>query len=128
MVNSATGKPNDAYLPRAYAPEANISNIADAAQNSGYFNTLPDSDGSNRWSPLVIAFGDNYYSSLAVSLVHAYLDFPTLSLNLEHYGAKKVVIGDILFPRMNRDRLLINYLGPPQTFPHYSIADILKRP
>ena len=59
---------------------------------------LPDSDGSNRWSPLVIAFGDNYYSSLAVSLVHAYLDFPALSLNLEPYGAKSVGIGDITIP------------------------------
>jgi adenylate cyclase len=126
MINSTTGKSNDAYLPRAYAPEANISSLAGAAQNSGYFNMLPDSDGSNRWAPLVIAFGDNYYSSLAISLVHAYLDFPALSLNLEPYGAKSVGIGDFLIPTDESGRLLINYLGPPRTFPHYSITDILK--
>jgi len=125
MINSS-GNPDDAYLPRAYAPEANIAVIAASAQNSGYFNMMPDSDGSFRWSPLVIAFGNNYYSSLAVSLVNAYLDFPTLSLNLEPYGAQGIGIGDILIPTNETGRLLINYLGPPRTFPHYSIADILS--
>ncbi|MDP2855235.1 MAG: adenylate/guanylate cyclase domain-containing protein [Smithellaceae bacterium] len=126
MINSTTDKPDDSYLPRAYAPEANISSLADAAQNGGYFNMMPDSDGSYRWSPLVIAFGNNYYSSLAVSLVHAYLDFPALSLNLEPYGAKNIGIGDILIPTNESGQLLINYRGPPRTFPHYSVADILK--
>ena len=126
MINSTTNAPSDAFLPRAYAPEANIAPLNNAAQNSGYFNTLPDSDGSNRWSPLVIAFGNNYYSSLAVSLVHAYLGFPALSLNLEPYGVRDIGIGDILIPTDESGRLLVNYLGPPRTFPHYSIADILS--
>jgi len=46
MINSTTGKPSDAYLPHAFAPEANISVLSRAAQNSGYFNMLPDNDGS----------------------------------------------------------------------------------
>ena len=126
MINSTTNTPSDAFLPRAYAPEANIALLNSAAQNSGYFNMIPDSDGSNRWAPLVIAFGNNYYSSLAVSLVHAYLDFPALSLNLESYGVRNVGIGDILIPTDESGRLLVNYLGPPRTFPHYSITDILS--
>ncbi len=125
MVNSTSGKPSDFYLPHAFAPEANIPVLSAAGRNSGYFNALPDSDGSNRWSPLVIAFQNNYYSSLAVSLVQAYLDFPNLSLNLEPFGAKSVVINDIVVPTDESGQLLINYMGPPQTFPHYSIADIL---
>ncbi len=126
MINSTTNAPSDALLPRAYAPETNIAVLNNTAQNSGYFNTLPDSDGSNRWSPLVIAFGNNYYSSLAVSLVHAYLGFPALSLNLEPYGVRDIGVGDILIPTDESGRLLVNYLGPPRTFPHYSIADILS--
>ncbi len=125
MVNSTSGKPSDFYLPHAFAPEANIPVLSAAGRNSGYFNALPDSDGSNRWSPLVIAFQNNYYSSLAVSLVQSYLDFPNLSLNLEPFGAKSVVIDDIVIPTDESGQLLINYMGPPQTFPHYSIADIL---
>ena len=50
MVNSTAGKPNDAYMPHAFAPEANIPVLSAAGRNSGYFNALPDSDGSNRWS------------------------------------------------------------------------------
>ena len=126
MINSTTGKPSDAYLPHAFAPEANISVLSRAAQNSGYFNMLPDNDGSYRWSPLVIAFQNNYYASLAVSLVQAYYDFPALTLNLEPYGAKSIVIGDIEIPTKESGQLLINYLGPPRTFPHYSISEILS--
>ena len=126
MINSTTGKPSVAYLPHAFAPEANISVLSKVAQNSGYFNMLPDSDGSYRWSPLVIAFQNNYYASLAVSLVQAYYDFPALALNLEPYGAKSIVIGDIEVPTKESGQLLINYLGPPRTFPHYSIAEILS--
>jgi adenylate cyclase len=126
MVNSTADNPDDSFLPRAYAPETNIPKIAGATLNNGYFNMLPDSDGSNRWSPLVIAFGENYYSSLAISLVHAYLDFPALALNLEQYGAKSVTVGDTLIPTDEAGRLLVNYMGPPRTFPHYSISEILS--
>lgn len=126
MVNSTAGKPNDAYLPHAFAPETNIPALSAGARNNGYFNMLPDSDGSNRWSPLVIAFNNNYYSSLSVSLVQAYLDFPALTLNLEPFGAKGIAIGDIVIPTNETGQLLINYRGPPRTFPHYSIAEILS--
>ena len=126
MIRSSSGKPNDSYLPRAFAPETSISILTSAAQNSGYFNTLPDGDGSNRWAPLVVAFGENYYSSLAVSMVCSYLDFPALSLNLEPYGAMSVDIGKITIPTNESGQLLINYLGPPRTFPHYSVTDILS--
>jgi adenylate cyclase len=126
MINSTSGKPNDVYLPHAFAPETNILALSNAALNSGYFNMLPDSDGSNRWSPLVIAFKNNYYSSLPVSLVQAYLDFPALALNLEPYGARGIAIGDIIIPTNETGQLLINYRGPPRTFPHYSITDILS--
>ena len=126
MINSSAGMQDDSYLPRAFAPEANIAPISEAAVNSGYFNMLPDRDGSNRRAPMVIAFHDNYYSSLAVSLVHAYLGFPALTLNLEPYGVKNIRIGDITIPTDEAGRLLINYLGKAHTFPHYSIADILS--
>ena len=126
VVNSLSGTPNDGYLPRAFAPENNISILTSAAQNSGFFNTLPDSDGSNRWAPLVVALGENYYSSLAVSMICSYLDFPVLSLNLESYGANSIGIGEKTIPTNESGQLLINYLGPPRTFPHYSVADILS--
>jgi adenylate cyclase len=126
MINSSDRHPDDARIRTAYAPEVNINIISAAAQNSGYFNTMPDTDGTMRWSPLVIKFQNNYYPSLAIALLAQYLDWPTLSLNLEKYGVESIKIGDITIPTDDRGRLLINYMGPAKTFPHYSIHDILK--
>ena len=60
--------------------------MSDAAENSGYFNAFPDSDGTIRWSPLVINFQDSYYSSLSLSLLLQYLDWPMLTLKTAGYG------------------------------------------
>lgn len=126
IINSSEANPDDSSLVRAYAPEANLKILSTAATNSGYFNMTPDSDGSMRWSPLVIKFRNNYYSSLALSVLHQYLNWPQLSLNLAGYGAESIRIGDINIPTDESGRLLVNYLGPAKTFPHYSISDIIK--
>jgi len=126
IINSSDRNPDDSRIRNAYAPEVNIKIISDAAQNSGYFNTMPDTDGTMRWSPLVIKFQNNYYPSLAISLLTQYLNWPMLSLNLEKYGVESIKIGNITIPTDDRGRLLINYMGPAKTFPHYSINDIIK--
>ena len=46
---------------KAYSAVANLKPLSKAAENSGYFNAFPDSDGAIRWSPLVMRFQDNYY-------------------------------------------------------------------
>ncbi|OPY86655.1 MAG: Adenylate cyclase 1 [Smithella sp. PtaU1.Bin162] len=125
IINSSETNPDDSYLIRAYAPEANLKILSAAAANSGYFNMTPDSDGSMRWSPLVIKFRNNYYSSLALSVLQQYLDWPQFSLNIAGYGTESIKIGDITIPTDESGRLLVNYLGPAKTFPHYSISDII---
>jgi adenylate cyclase len=126
LINSAVQNPDDSCLIHAYAPEANIKALSETAVNSGYFNKIPDSDGSMRWSPLVIKFRNNYYSSLAISMLQQYLGWPMLSLNLAGYGVENVKVGNIIIPTDESGRMLINYLGPARTFPHYSIADIIN--
>jgi adenylate cyclase len=126
IINSSEQDIDDSRIENVYAPEPNIKIISDAARNSGYFNTMPDSDGSMRWSPLVVRFRNNYYSSLAISVLMQYLNWPTLSLNMESYGVEGIKLGNINIPTDDRGRLLINYPGPAKTFPHYSINDILK--
>jgi len=126
IINASEKDPDDDALVKAYAPETNLKTLSAAAANSGYFNMSPDSDGSMRWSPLVIKFRNNYYSSLPLSVLLQYLDWPPLSLNLAGYGAESVKIGDTTIPTDESGRLLVNYLGPAKTFPHYSISDILK--
>jgi adenylate cyclase len=125
LISTSEKDAGDYALIHAYAPEVNLRILSQAAANSGYFNMIPDSDGSNRWSPLVIKFRGDYYSSLAMSLLQQYLDCPVLSLNLREYGVDGIKIGNNKIPTDEVGRMLINYLGPAKTFPHYSIADII---
>jgi len=117
---------DDSPIIRAYAVQPNLPVISEAAENSGYFNAFPDMDGTIRWSPLVIKFRDNYYSSLALSVLVQYLEWPMVALNLTDYGVESIRLDKFRIPTDEEGRLLVKYLGPPRTFPHYSVSDILK--
>jgi len=126
MIKTPQKDAGDYALIHGWAPEVNLKILSDAANGSGYFNAIPDKDGAMRWSPLVIKFKDDYYPSLAVSVLRQYLDSPVLSLNLQEYGVENLGIGRIKIPTDEAGRFLINYLGPAKTFPQYSIADIIE--
>ncbi len=121
-----TGQTDERVLIRAYAAVPNLKLISQAGENSGYFNAFPDPDGSIRWAPLVIRFQDNYYAPLSLSLLLQYLDWPMLTLNLADFGVESVHIDQTEIPTDESGRLLINYLGPAKTFPHYSVSDVLR--
>ena len=125
MIRSAKWA-NDAPTIHAYAAQPNLPAISEAAENCGYFNAFPDADGVIRWSPLVIKFRNNYYTSLALSLLVQYLEWPMVVLNIAEYGVENVQLDKFIIPTDENGRLLINYLGPPKTFLHYSISDILN--
>lgn len=117
---------NEAALVHAYAAVPNLPPFSDAAENSGFFNAFPDSDGAIRWSPLVIKFGDGYYASLAISMLSQYLDWPMVTLSLGEFGVEGIKMDTIQIPTNDEGRMLVNYLGPAKTFPHYSVVDIIK--
>jgi len=122
----ARGKVDEGNLIHAYAAVPNLKVISEAAVNSGYFNAFPDTDGVIRWSPLVVKFGDSYHYSLAMGALLQFADMPMSGVRLTDFGVESVVVGDVMIPVDESGRILINYLGPAKTFPHYSIADILK--
>jgi adenylate cyclase len=117
---------NEDMLIKAYAAESNIKEIAEAAPVSGYFNALPDEDGVVRWAPLVMKLGDDYYHSLAIGVILQYLDWPTLTLKVGQ-GVEVIKLDTVEIPTDETGRMLINYMGPAKTFPHYSISDILHK-
>lgn len=114
------------YNVTAYSAVTNLKLLSDAAENSGYFNAFPDTDGTIRWSPLVMRFQDNYYLPLSMSLLVQYLDWPMVTLNMAKFGIEGIKIGDINIPTDETGRMLVNYYGPGRTFPHYSISDIIN--
>jgi adenylate cyclase len=105
-------------------PTFNLPILNAAATATGYFNTLPDEDGTIRSVPLVLERGGDYVAPLSLRVLSLYADMP-LILNLEPHGVDSVQIGGVRVPTDDAGRLLINYRGGVKTFPHYSVCDIL---
>jgi len=113
-------------LPVARDVEQNIPVLAKAASDFGYFNIVPDFDGTVRWVPLAIKFGDNVYPHISLEAVRHYLGSPPLILNTAAYGVDSITIGKLQLPTDEEGRILINFRGPQKTFPHYSFIDVLN--
>jgi len=110
----------------ASAIESNIEVIANGAKGFGYYNIVPDNDGSVRWNPLVIQYRNKYYAPLSLQVIKAYLGDPPLSLTLTDYGVSNIKLGATSIPVDESGRLFINYYGGQKVFPYYSIADIMS--
>jgi adenylate cyclase len=109
----------------AYAPETNLETLSAAAAASGYFNVTSDPDGVVRWMPLVIRSGEEVFAPLSVLCAWQYLGRPPLAVKVGRDGIEGVQVGGRLIPTDEYGRLLVNYLGPPKSFPHVSVTDIL---
>jgi adenylate cyclase len=116
---------SDPFL-RAYAPEGNLEVFTESAEASGYFTLRGDRDGVVRWIPLVVQGGEEFFPPLALSTAWHYLDKPQLMVKVGRYGVDGIQMGERFIPTDEKGQLLINYMGPPKTFPHVSISDILS--
>jgi adenylate cyclase len=112
-------------VSKAYAPQTNLEFFSQAAAASGYFSVASDMDGVVRWMPLMLEAGDDLFPPLSVLCVWQYLGKPPLSVTSSRYGVSGVQIGKLFVPTNEAGQMLINYRGPPRTFPTYSIGDIL---
>jgi adenylate cyclase len=119
----ATARPP---LLRAYAPEVNLPTFTEAAASSGYFSLQSGPDGILRAMPLAIQAGEDLFPPLAVLCAWHYLGRPQLAVRIGRHGVDGVQIGDRLVPTDATGQVLINYLGPPKTFPHVSVTDVLR--
>jgi adenylate cyclase len=119
--------PQMGFVPflRAYAPESNLAMLTDVAASAGYFTLQSDRDGTVRWMPLMIQAGEDLFPPLAVAVAWQALDTPQLTVQVGRYGVEGIRMGPHFIPTDETGQLLINYLGPPKTFPHFSISDIL---
>ena len=120
-TQSATSVP----LMKAYSPQGNLEMFTKAAASSGYFTVASDTDGVVRWMPLVIQDGEDLFPPLSVLSAWHYLGKPQLSVRVGSEGVQGVQIGDRFVPTDEAGQLLVNYRGPPKTFPHYAVSDIL---
>ncbi len=105
--------------------EVNLPEISAAAAGGGYFNMIPDPDGTVRWYPLAIAYGPYVFAPLSLVTLQHRLDNKPLMITLSHYGVKQVRLGRELIPVDRYGRFFINYLGPAGSFPTYSAKTLL---
>ncbi|MBN1829816.1 MAG: adenylate/guanylate cyclase domain-containing protein [Deltaproteobacteria bacterium] len=120
------GAPRTVPTVEALAVAPNIPQLSEAAAHLGFFNTFPDVDGRNRWFPLIIKFRDNLYPALPIATLERFLDWPPVTVDAADYGVRGVNIGDVFVPTDEAGRILLNFLGPIDTFPVHSIADIVN--
>ena len=111
---------------KAYAPESNLEIFSKAAASSGYYSVRSDQDGVVRWMPLIIQCGEDLFPPLSVLCVWHYLDKPQLMVRVARYGVEGIQLGERFIPTDENGELLVNYLGPPKTFQHISISNILR--
>jgi adenylate cyclase len=110
---------------RAYALKSNLEMFTAATAFSGYLSLLSDQDDVARLMPLIVQGGEELFPPLAVWCAWHYLEKPSLTVQVGRYGVEGIQMGNRFIPTDKNGQLLINYLGPPKTFPHVSISDIL---
>ena len=75
--------------------------------------------------PLVIRGGEEVFPPLSVLCAWHYLGRPPLTVKAGPHGVDGIQMGERFIPTDEHGRLLVNYLGPPKTFPHVSVTDVL---
>ncbi|MBI3992636.1 MAG: CHASE2 domain-containing protein [Candidatus Lambdaproteobacteria bacterium] len=116
-------------IPIGEAVESNIEKIYKGGTLSGFFNMQPDTeDGTVRRVHLLYEYKDNIYPSLDLQLLRHYFAADGISVVAdENSGIVEIALGGnkSIYPNFDGS-ILLNYKGPQETFPHYSIYDIIE--
>jgi adenylate cyclase len=105
--------------------EVNLPEITEHAAGGGFFNMVPDPDGTVRWLPMAMAYGPDIFAPLTLVTLQHYRGKPPLGITLSRFGVEGVRLGRETIPVDRFGRMFINYLGPPGIFPSYSAAQVL---
>ncbi|MBP9713025.1 MAG: adenylate/guanylate cyclase domain-containing protein [Sterolibacterium sp.] len=103
------------------------------AAGAGHFNPIVDFDGIVRRVPMLAEYHGNYYESLSLAMVRAYLGFPEVVPGFPATGAGDLEwldmaapLGILRIPVDESAAALIPYRGYEGSFPYFSMADVLK--
>jgi len=107
----------------------NLSAFALNAKNFGYFNVIPDPDGTVRREPVIIPFRGSFYPSLDVAAALAYTNLPLdqVKVVFNQVGLVGIDFGKVFIPTDPEGFVQIDYYGRAGTVPRISFADVVQR-
>ena len=111
-----------------YGVESNIRLLAESARSFGFFNTVPDSDGTVRRAPFLLRYEDkDFFPSLELQAVREYENIKDQSIigYITANGFDYLELGPHNITTGSDARTLINYAGGYLTYPQYSMADVI---
>ena len=100
--------------------------LRNAAQGSGFINTLPSDDGVIRRTPLLVAYEGKLYPSLAVANVMHAMDIESVVLKIEADGGIFMRLGGRVIPLDESGCLWIRFGNPATPVDVISAGDVLK--
>jgi adenylate cyclase len=122
IVTRPSGPVRDEVL-RGSGMRAPFSPLPGAAR-LGHVNMPVEGDGTLRYMPVAIAFGDRYLPAFPIELTRRYLGLAPGDVTLGLGG--QLILGDHELRLDGQLRLPINYYGPPGTIPTRSLIDLLQ--
>jgi adenylate cyclase len=141
MVDGEGGDPHPletalVKTPGAVSPETalfsaggvvrNIPVLSRAAPASGFINVGADRDGIVRRVPLIMAWQERIYPSLALAALLQAKGADTAVLRLTSGGTESLRAAGRTIPLDGRGRMLLHFRGGRRTIPTYPVRDVLQ--
>ena len=110
--------------------DANLQQLADAASSYGFFNAVPDPEGTLRRALFMIRYQGDFFPSLDLQTLRQYENIPDdkIAAYISANGLERIQFGSHEIRPWQNGTALINYVGPYQSYPHYSMIDVLDKP
>lgn len=117
-------KQDSEFLPVAKGLVSNIPLLQKKSFSSGFFNTIPDSDGIVRSVPLAVRYDESIYPSLSLEMIRLILGSKKVVFNYSDIGINSIGIGKVSIPTDRFGRLNVNYAGKAKAYRYISAIDI----
>lgn len=109
---------------------ANLASFQQVASNSGFFNPLPDPDGSIRRVQLLEAYQGGLYESFALAVVRTLTGGQPLEFSYQSYSGNQGALESLRtagmeIPVDQHVAALVPYRGPQGSYPYVSATDVL---
>ena len=105
--------------------EPNIPEIGRGAAGFGTFTIFTGDDGILRESNLLYRFEDTMYPVLSIEALRKFTG-EDIVVTAAAYGVDSISIGGHHVPLDKNGEFALNFYGPGETFPIYSIVDVIK--